>query len=465
MNEQKNFEKILSSALAGNSELYNELGYAYEVGYGTKKNIVEAVKWYCEAVKSGIYSSYMVRLALLFQNERIMEKSNYKTAFSVLNSAARHNIKDSYFFLGTLYMNGLGTKVDYKKALNYLKLIKKDDMGYMHAQFQIGNIYEYGDENIKDISKAMSCYEKVILPIAKNRLAFLYLLQNCDNNIDIIKTKYRQSYESGNVCEKYALNILNNLNGRKIKTIDNLGELSFEDIDKLKAEFGAVLIKTENSCKDLNTLYSIENIKKLKEEMDRFLCGIDDLNEEENNELDIFMQIYVKIGKKLVFDFDEENKKMNSDNAYESRNLINALLYNKCVCGGFVELLRNALETKGINTRLVFSASHVFLQIKIGENWYYTDPTTDNQFIKKDENVQYCLLSEEDMNNMHINHDKFVKSCKIYPSKDSYSKEKLMKKYDECLEKYNGKCNEKRQEKQKVPEGHGENDESSFIGE
>lgn len=53
MNEQKNFEKILSSALAGNSELYNELGYAYEVGYGTK-NIVEAVKWYCEAIKNAM---------------------------------------------------------------------------------------------------------------------------------------------------------------------------------------------------------------------------------------------------------------------------------------------------------------------------------------------------------------------------------------------------------------------------
>ena len=54
MNGQKNFEKILSSALAGNSELYNELGYAYEVGYGTKKNIVEAVKWYCEAIKNAM---------------------------------------------------------------------------------------------------------------------------------------------------------------------------------------------------------------------------------------------------------------------------------------------------------------------------------------------------------------------------------------------------------------------------
>lgn len=437
MNKQEEFEKILSRALAENKESYNELGYAYEIGYGTQKNIVEAIKWYFKAIKSGIYSPYMVRLALLYQNERAIVKPNYKVSFALLSDAFRHGIKDSYFFLGVLYMNGLGTKVDYQKALECFELMKKDDMGYMHAQFQIGNIYEYGDENIRDIFKAMNYYENANLPIAKNRLAFLYLLQNYDGNIDIVKTKYIQSYENGNLCEKYVLNILNNLNGRKIKTIDNLGELRDADIDKLQVEYGAVLIKTKNPCKDLSTLYSIENIKRLKEEMNKFLVDIDDLNKEKSNELDVFMQIYVKIGKKLAYDFDEEKKTLKSNNMYESRNLINALLCNKCVCGGFVELLRNALETKGINTRLVFSASHVFLQVKIGENWYYTDPTTDSQFIKKDKNVQYCLLSEEDMNNMHINHDKFTKSCEIYPSEVSYPKEELAKKYNKCLEKYN----------------------------
>ena len=101
-----------------------------------------------------------------------------------------------------------------------------------------------------------------------------------------------------------------------------------------------------------------------------------------------------------------------------------------------MELLRNALEIKGIKTRLVSSASHIFLQVKIGENWYYTDPTTDGQFIKKDKNMLYCLLSEEDMTNMHINHDKFIKGNEKYPSEFSYPKEELIKKYNKCLDKY-----------------------------
>ena len=436
MNQQHEFEELLSSALSGNKEVYNNLGYAYETGYGTPKNYTEAIKWYFKAIKCGIYSSCMIRLALIYQNTEAIEKPNYKLAYALLNDAIKHDIREAYFFLGDLYMNGLGTQIDYNKALECFKQVDQNDIGYIHAQFKIANIYEYGDKMLKDIPKAMEYYEKVNLPTAKNRLSFLYLLQNYGTNIDIIKEKYFQSYKSGNPCEEYVLNILEKLNGRKIKAIDNIGELDVSDIDELSNEYGAIFIKPTNAIKDVNTLYSIEEIKSLKQRITAFLNDIDDLNEEKSNELDVFMQIYVKIGKNIRYDFEAERKGVSSSDSYEDRNLTNALLYNRCVCGGFVELLRNALETKGIKTRLVSSASHVFLQVKIGENWYYTDPTTDSQFIKNDKNMLYCLLSEEDMTNLHINHDKFIKGNEKYPSKFSYPKEELIKEYNKCLDKY-----------------------------
>lgn len=436
MNKQEKFKELLSSALSGNKEVYNLLGFAYETGYGISKNYTEAIKWYFKAIECGIYDSSIINLALIYQNEEIVGKPNYKLSYALLNDAIKHNITQAYFFLGDLYMYGLGSQIDYDKAMECFKRVNKNDRGYMYAQFKIGNIYECEDKKLKDIQKAMEYYEKVKIPTAKNRLAFLYLLQNYESDIDIIREKYLQSYESGNACEEYVLNILEKLNGRKIKAIDNIGELKDFDIDELSNEYGAIFIKTTNAVKDVNTLYSIEDIKSLKERITGFLNDIDDLNEEKSNELDVFMQIYVKIGKNINYDFKSEKNALASSNLYTARNLTNALLYNRCVCGGFVELLRNALEIKGIKTRLVSSASHVFLQVKIGENWYYTDPTTDGQFIKKDKNMLYCLLSEEDMTNMHINHDKFIKGNEKYPSEFSYPKEELIKKYNKCLDKY-----------------------------
>ena len=54
-------------------------------------------------------------------------------------------------------------------------------------------------------------------------------------------------------------------------------ELDISTIDELSNEYGAIFIKTTNAVKDINTLYSIEDIKNLKERMTAFLDDIDDL--------------------------------------------------------------------------------------------------------------------------------------------------------------------------------------------
>ena len=436
MTEQEEFEKIKSNAIAGDVQLYNKLGYAYEIGYGTAPNYIEAIRWYFKAIECGIYDESMVRLALLYQNIVIPGMPRYNVSITLLKDAVNHNIKSAYYFLGSLYLNGLGTETNYSKALECFNMIQEKDLGYMQSLFQIGNIYEFGEPLIGDKSKAKEFYEKCNLPCAKNRLSFLYLLQNYENDIESVRRKYFESYERGNKSEKYILDILKILNGRKIKAIDNLSELRNEDLNKLSERYGAIFIKPDNPCKNVHTLYSIDTIEKLIEKMNEFLKDIDDINEEKNNELDVFMQIYVKIGKKINFDFDEEKKKSNLSNVYETRNLIGALMNNKCVCGGFVELLRNALEMKGIHTQTVFSLEHIVLQVQIEENWYYVDPTTDSQFIKDSKNPRYCLLSEADIRGLYSNRSKFVNRSQTFSSEISYPNDKLLSKYNEYVKKY-----------------------------
>ena len=135
-----------------------------------------------------------------------------------------------------------------------------------------------------------------------------------------------------------------------------------------------------------------------------------------------------------------EEERYADENAIRSRNLSNGLLFGKCVCAGYADILRNALDMYGIEAQYVtgvvlddpitreeyemvkddphkkakviyeeegnfvtLAEGHAWIKVKIDGKWYHCDPTWDaeNYYYKENE-MKYCLLSDEEMNNDDI---------------------------------------------------------------
>ncbi len=127
-----------------------------------------------------------------------------------------------------------------------------------------------------------------------------------------------------------------------------------------------------------------------------------------------FKKVYVRVGKQLQYDNDimepdEELQEYQEINKNNSRNLVNALIYGRCVCSGMTETLKQALSLVGIKCINCQSESgifkgmtmtHTFSMVRINNNWYNTDITWDEERIKRGMYPKYCLKSDEEFKKM-----------------------------------------------------------------
>ena len=148
--------------------------------------------------------------------------------------------------------------------------------------------------------------------------------------------------------------------------------------ERNKNNYGAIQIKPRYNSNVFCEMYKIEDFIKIKQRVEEILSDIEDNNGD--NELEVFMQIYIKLAKLIKYDDTAINLK---ERMYTSGNLIGGLLQGECVCRGYVEILSNILACRGIESRVLFSNNHVFNQVKINGNWYYVDLTWDRDKISR----------------------------------------------------------------------------------
>ncbi|WP_085905562.1 tetratricopeptide repeat protein [Kiloniella majae] len=65
---------------------------------------------------------------------------NFTKTFEMASEIAKKDDPTGQFILGELYQKGLGVERNYPQALLWYK--KAADQGLIHAQFNLGNLYE-----------------------------------------------------------------------------------------------------------------------------------------------------------------------------------------------------------------------------------------------------------------------------------------------------------------------------------
>lgn len=401
---EKAVELYEKAAKKGSPEAQNSLGILYYKGYGVKQNFEKAVLWLKKAAMQN-FSTAQVNLGSLYKSGKGVEQ-NYEIAVEWLKKAAKQENPEAEAALGEAYLYGKGVEQNYEVAAYWLK--KASEHGDASAQNFLGYLYENVLGVQQSYIKALESYNK-------------------------IETKSGKKH--------YCSTIITKLKGKEVGTIKNIAECLDKEID----EYGAIRISPEeNSELTNNILYSIEDFKKIKQVINKLLEDVDQREDNGNNELKIFMQVYVKLAKLISYDYEAYNSdKSVSDllikdpsKYYTSRNLIGGLLQGKSICSGYAEILRNVLACRSIECRYISGEGHVYNQVKINGKWYYIDLTFDSEQVVKGEKLKWCLKGERNFkqgfSDIHTNLPNMIAD----KAEEDFPEDKIDKVYKETLKQY-----------------------------
>ncbi|KAI8875196.1 HCP-like protein, partial [Backusella circina FSU 941] len=136
-NTKKAIDHYTQAAEKGNNTAQYTLGRLYEEGKLLSKNILEAVKWYSisnsqgnESAQKRLHGYYDELYTIdFFYSRRFQLLSRMVKINSNRNNNQNNGLLGSvYYKLGHMYFYGYGSKLDYKKALEYFRKSTK-----MHA--------------------------------------------------------------------------------------------------------------------------------------------------------------------------------------------------------------------------------------------------------------------------------------------------------------------------------------------
>jgi len=148
----------------------NSIGVCYVNGYGVPVNITEAINWYKKAAKKGEEIA-LGNLGYLYKNGTGVPKNISESIFWFTKACKKGN-SDACFQIGFLYHDGVEVKQDFQEARNwYNKSIRIDNN--LNALKNLGWMYENGQGEQQNISKASDCYKKAT---EKNDSRSMYLL-------------------------------------------------------------------------------------------------------------------------------------------------------------------------------------------------------------------------------------------------------------------------------------------------
>jgi uncharacterized protein len=127
------FERLLPLARKGDPYAQNYIGYCHSVGYGVPKSVQLAARWFKKAVKGGDTTA-AYNLAL--QSSPRAEYKLYRIGAEVGDAKCQNN-------LGVMYSEGIGTKRNFRKAIEYWRLAAAQ--GDSKAEFNLGQAYINGE--------------------------------------------------------------------------------------------------------------------------------------------------------------------------------------------------------------------------------------------------------------------------------------------------------------------------------
>lgn len=117
----------------GEPEVWHALGDAFDTGWGTRKDSIEAMIWFMRAADAG-HTKSMVRLGRVFQNEETEECD--QRAIARFQQAAELGNTEGMISLGFAYRDGRGVDADPRESANWF--IKAVESGNSHSMIHLG---------------------------------------------------------------------------------------------------------------------------------------------------------------------------------------------------------------------------------------------------------------------------------------------------------------------------------------
>ncbi|EAX99022.1 hypothetical protein TVAG_008700 [Trichomonas vaginalis G3] len=138
-----------------NPESMVRLAQLYEKGNYVKQNYGKSVNLFREASELGNTEAMNCFGTILLNGECGVD-ANPKEAIRILEKAAAKNNSDAIFNIGQ-YLATNGNNLEKQKGLDYIK--RAASLGNHYAQYNIGLMYEKGENFTKDLKEAAKYYE------------------------------------------------------------------------------------------------------------------------------------------------------------------------------------------------------------------------------------------------------------------------------------------------------------------
>lgn len=132
---------LMPMAQKGDRKAQYDLGYVYETGDGTSKNIPKAVKWYRKSAIQG-YPAARYRLGVLFGSGDSIRQDFYVSAKWLRMAATFDDHTMAQFRLAELYYTGRGVEHDYTQAIHFYTLAA--NKGHAASQYLLGTMFVEG---------------------------------------------------------------------------------------------------------------------------------------------------------------------------------------------------------------------------------------------------------------------------------------------------------------------------------
>lgn len=126
------FKDKMQEAKNGISEAQFDVGTMYQNGRGVQADRNKAIEWFRKAAAQGDAKA-VSRLKLMKANA---------TRFRKTATEAGTGDKDSLYDLGNMYMEGVGTNIDYGKAITAFE--QSASQGHIKSAYKLGLIYDEG---------------------------------------------------------------------------------------------------------------------------------------------------------------------------------------------------------------------------------------------------------------------------------------------------------------------------------
>ena len=306
----------------------------------------------------------------------------------------------------------------------------------------INNLFEYANyrsfvqikslKNVEEIKKAISENEKL-----KDK----FVISSDGQTIINLERLDEENFEKENLSidleefKKIDKEKLNKSGQAYSIVINNAKALSVQEARKLKElniEISGIKVFSKNNEAEQNELYDLETYIDIRERLDKLVEGIDiNLPESER-----FAEVYRRICKNIVYDTPAANPITSEEKEYEKeqtincRNLKNGLLFGKCICAGYADILRNALSLVDIESEYItggtkkkvlnkdskevdklkekfsfkqdektgditFYSGHAWNKVKIDGEWFNMDATRDADRIRNGMSPKFVYKSDK----------------------------------------------------------------------